>query len=118
VTRPFHVLYGLVHVMVLWLFVSCVAWIIGTELFDADTDWGELLRTMGFAQGPLVLLVFAAVPGLQHPAELVASLWLGLTYGAALDHALDIGSGKAWVTGVLCMVMMMAREYISRAIWT
>ncbi len=116
-TKPLYILLGVVHMVFLWLFASGVAWLIGTGLFDGDADWGELLRTMGFAQGPMVFMVFAAVPGLQLPAVLVVSIWLGMTYVTALQHALDISFGKAWVTGVLCAAIMMAREYINQAIW-
>jgi hypothetical protein len=116
-TEPFRILVFVAYLTALWVFVSGAAWIIGTEFFDGDAEWGELLRTMGFAQGPAVLMMVAAVPGLQLPTVLVVSVWLGMTYVAALTQALDIEPGKALATGGICLGIMLLSQYLGRVIW-
>ena len=78
-----------------WVTWACLTYLIGTHWFPerrTDTDVGELLRTLGYAGSPAVLLVFAIVPGV---GPFVTAVVSALTLGAmvmAVRQALDYTS--------------------------
>ena len=55
-------------------------------------DVGELLRTIGFAAVPGLLLAFGALPGLAVPIFAMASLWMLAAMIVAVRQALDYTS--------------------------
>jgi hypothetical protein len=62
-----------------WVLWSCLSFFIGTRFMpEAHTraDWGELLRTTGFASAPGVLRVFGVVPILGWLIFALVALWL------------------------------------------
>ena len=62
----------------------------------SDADWGELLRTTGFAAAPGMLRIFGIVPGLTGLVFFVASLWMLAAFVVAVRQALDYTStGRA-----------------------
>jgi len=108
-----------------WAIVTTLLWIVGV-LIDRDTSgFFELLRTVGFAASPLILLVVSALPGLSSPP--VAMTIIVLTHGwatvallVATREALDISTARA---AVLCAVVigilttalvLLVRHVISR----
>ena len=94
-----------------WLMWALITWLIGTKLFGGTATWGELLRTLGFASTPGLLMVFAVIPILGWPFVAVAALW-GLATGfVAVRQALDFGNGKTLATvviGWLCSAVLNA----------
>src|SRR6266436_5385060 len=55
--------------IVLWAIWAALVYAIGTRLLpeqDTHADWGEVARTVGFAQAPGLLRVFGIVPVLGH----------------------------------------------------
>lgn len=77
---------------VVWAFTTCQ---IGTRLLAAPethANVGELLRTLGFASAPGVLLVFAAIDALAAPLFLFCGLWMLAAMVVALRQALDYSS--------------------------
>jgi hypothetical protein len=70
-------------------------------VFRGTATWGELLRTLGFAQAPGVLLVAAIIPGLGWLVKSVVGLWLLVTGLIAIRQALDVTTGKAMLTALL-----------------
>jgi len=55
-------------------------------------DVGELLRTLGFAASPALLLVFGIIPGMTVPIVTLVMLWLVVTMVVAVRQALDYSS--------------------------
>jgi hypothetical protein len=53
---------GLIAAFIGWLAWSGITYLIGDKLLGGTATWGELLRTIGFAQSPGVLYVLAIVP--------------------------------------------------------
>lgn len=84
-----------------WLVWSGITYLIGDKLLGGTATWGELLRTIGFAQSPGVLYVFAAIPVLGVLVRLGVSLWILIAGIIAIRQALDFGTGRAVVTAVL-----------------
>ena len=57
------ILAGIIAALLGWLIWSGVTYVIGDKILGGTATWGELLRTLGFAQSPAVLAIFAIVPG-------------------------------------------------------
>ena len=92
---------GLVAEIVGWLVWSFVMYFVGTRLFGGTATYGELLRTMGFAYSPGVLLILRFIPFLGGLISLVVAIWRIITGFIAVREALDFDSGKAVATIIL-----------------
>lgn len=92
---------GLAGALLGWAVWSGIAYLVGTRLFSGRATWGELLRTVGFAQAPGVLLVLAVVPVLGGLVKLVVYFWLLATGFVALRQALDLDGLKTLLTAVV-----------------
>src|SRR5690606_12079248 len=53
---------GIIATYLGWLLWSGLTYLIGDKLLGGTATWGELLRTLGFAQTPRVLLLLAIIP--------------------------------------------------------
>jgi len=98
---------GVVSALLSWLLWAGVTNVVGTRIFGGTADWGELLRTLGFAQAPGVLWVLGIV-GLETPLKYVVGIWTLLTGVVAIRQALDFGTGKALLTALVGVLAMMA----------
>ncbi len=96
-----HVLSGLMTALSMWLVWAGITYLIGDKVLGGTATWGELLRTLGFAQAPGLLAVFGVFGPLSGVTELVVSGWLLVTGIVAIRQALDFGTGKAVLTAVL-----------------
>ncbi len=88
-------LYGLLAGLLGWAAWAGLIYFIGTTLFktaQTQADWGELARTMGFAQSPGVLKVFGFIPGVGPVIFLLVSLWQLAAMVIAVRQALDYTS--------------------------
>jgi hypothetical protein len=97
---------GLVAAFVGWLLWSGVTYLIGDKLLGGTATWGELLRTIGFAQSPGVLYVLAIVPIFGGLIRLAVLVWLLVAGIIAIRQALDFSTGKAVLTAVLGWLVM------------
>jgi len=84
-----------------WLIWAGVTYLIGAKIFGGTATWGELLRTLGFAQSPGLLYFLAIVPFLGGLVRLVVGLWMLVAGVIAVRQALDFGTGKAVLTVVI-----------------
>jgi hypothetical protein len=101
-----------------WLIVCTVLWIVGVVI-DRDTStFFELLRTIGFAAAPILLLVVAAIPGLASPSLAIVAKWIThLAAAAALviaaRQALDVSTARAVVIcGVVVAILAVTIAYV------
>ncbi len=83
-----------------WALWSATCYIVGVRIFGGTADWGELLRTIGFAQVPGVLLVLRILPGFGTLLYLFVLLWMIGAVLVAIRQALDFGSGRALATAL------------------
>ena len=98
---------GLIAAFVGWLVWSGVTYLIGAKVFGGTATWGELLRTIGFAQSPGVLLVLAIIPILGWFVRFAVWIWLLVAGIIAIRQALDFSTGKAILTALLGWLCMM-----------
>ena len=89
------VVFGVVLALLGWALLAWITYMVGTRLFptpDTSADWGELARTLGFAQSPGVLRIFGIVPGIGPLIISIVSIWLLVATVIAIRQALDYTS--------------------------
>lgn len=101
VVGPISVIGGLVSAYLGWLAWAAATYLIGDKLLGGTATWGQLLRALGFAQTPGVLMFLAILPLVGWVAAAVVVVWILVAGVLALAVALDFGIGKAILTGIL-----------------
>ncbi|HSG49884.1 MAG TPA: YIP1 family protein [Longimicrobiales bacterium] len=91
-----------------WFIWAGVTNLVGTRLLGGTADWGELLRTLGFAQAPGILAFLGALPLLGGSVSFVLALWTLVTGVVAIRQALDVSTGKAVLTALISMAVVIA----------
>lgn len=102
-----HALSSLVGAYVGWLLWSLVTYLIGDKLLGGTATWGELMRTLGFAQSPGVLNIFGIIPFLGGIVRFAVAIWILIAGIVAIRQACDFGTGKAVLTAVLGWIVYM-----------
>lgn len=103
---------GIVAAIVGWLVWAGITYLIGTWVMSGKATWGELLRTLGFAQTPGILLAFAFVPLLGWLVRFVIGIWMLVAGIIAIRQALDVSTGSAIGTAVLGWIALLALSYV------
>jgi hypothetical protein len=98
--------------LVFWGFWAGTTYLVGTRLFNGTATWGELLRTLGFAQAPGVLGVLGIIPLLGWVVKLALFFWILAAGIVAIRQALDFGTGKAILTALVGWVVYMAAAIV------
>lgn len=86
---------GIIVGLVGWAIWAWITYFLGTKLFrtpDTQANWGELARTLGYAQSPGVLKVLGFIPGVGPVIFAVVSLWQLVAMVIAIRQALDYTS--------------------------
>lgn len=81
-----------------WVVWAGITYLVGDKVFEGTATWGELLRTLGFAQAPGVLYLFGFLPLVGWILDMVIPLWMGIAAFIAVRQALDFGNGKTFFT--------------------
>lgn len=87
-----------VGALVIWGVWAGICYLVGVHIFGGNATWGELLRTLGFAQAPGILWIFAFIPILGWPLYALLPLWVAVAGFIAIRQALDIGNIKTVLT--------------------
>ena len=103
------VAYSIFRELVAWLLWSGITYVIGAKLLRGKATWGELLRTIGFAQSPGLLYALRAITILDSPVRYSVATWKLLAVIVAIRQALDFdetrwSNSKAVLTAVLGFV--------------
>jgi hypothetical protein len=85
-------------IIVAWLAESFVMFAVGTRVFPGTATYGQLLRTLGFAYAPTILLAFSFVPGWGALVVVGVFVWLLATRFIAMDQALDLSPRNTLAT--------------------
>ena len=86
---------AIIFALIGWALWALIIYWIGTTLFRTSqtrADWGQLLRTLGFAQSPGVLRIFGLIPIIGPVIFFATSLWQLATTVVAVRQALDYTS--------------------------
>ena len=90
------VLFSIPRALVSWVLLAWIVFLVGTKMLPVPgthADWGQVARTVGFAQSPGVFMVFGILPGAVGDVILViVSFWMLITMVVAVRQALDYTS--------------------------
>jgi hypothetical protein len=105
---------GLISALVFWLIWSLITYHVGTKFFkgpQTKATYGELLRTIGFAATPGVLLIFVFIPFVGGIISFLVWIWMLVAMVIAVRQALDFTTGRAigtvLVGGVVYLVVAL-----------
>ena len=102
---------GLISALVFWLLWSFITYFIGTKLFkgpETQSNYGELLRTIGFAATPGIFLIFIFIPYIGGFIYFVVWVWMLIAMVIAVRQALDFTTGRAIGTVLVGGVIYLA----------
>ncbi len=98
----------LIGSLISWLIWAGITYLIGSKLFGGTATWGELLRTLGFAQAPGVLLILSFIPLLGGLIAIVVWIWTTIAAVIGIRQALDFDTSKAVLTAVITIAVVIA----------
>ena len=102
-------IFGIVAALIGWAVYAFIAYWVGTNIFkgpQTEATWGQLLRTLGFASSPRVLLVLAVIPVtvISGLVVLAVFIWMLFTTVIAIRQALDFDTWRAIATAVVSLL--------------
>lgn len=106
---------GITSALIGWGIYAYVAYWVGTNWFRAPTTsatWGELLRTLGFANTPRLLLVIGIIPIAGVGLGLIVMLWTLAATVVAIRHALDFDLGAAVMTALTSWLTLFVASFV------
>lgn len=92
---------GLFLALLGWALGSFLVYFIGTRVFGGVATWGEVLRTVGFANAPGVLQIVRFIPVLGGLVLFVTGIWVLVCTVVAIRQALDVDTIKAVLTAII-----------------
>ena len=95
---------GVLAELVGWLVWSYVMYLVGTRVFRGTATYGELLRTLGFANSPGVLLILRFIPVIGGLVALIVGIWRIVAGFIAVREALDLDNGNTLATIVVGII--------------
>jgi hypothetical protein len=101
---------GIIAALIFWALYAFIAYWVGTNIFKGprtEATWGELLRTLGFASSPRVLLILGIIPIAGGLIWLAVFIWTLVTTVIAIRQALDFATGRAIATAVVSWLPMV-----------
>jgi hypothetical protein len=89
-----------------WMLMAGLTYVVGTRLFKGTADWGEMLRTLGFAQTPGVIAILGLIPILGRLVIFAVAIWQLVTAVVAIRQALDFDTQKAIFTALISWLIV------------
>ncbi|MCA9868675.1 MAG: YIP1 family protein [Anaerolineae bacterium] len=95
---------ALIGALLSWLVWSALTYFIGTKVFNATADMGEMLRVIGFAQAPRLLSGLGFIPCLGGILGFVGLIWALVASFVGIREGLDLDTGKTLATIVIAFI--------------
>ena len=92
---PLGLIVGIAAGIGLWALWAWVTYFVGTTILksaETEANWGQLARTLGFAQSPGILKVVGFIPVFGPIVFAIASIWQLVAMVIAIRQALDYTS--------------------------
>lgn len=90
-----------------WVVATAVVWVVGIKILEHTSDFRELLRTVGFATAPRILLLLGVLP--IGPLRLVLALsvlvLVVVSFVVAVRQALDVQTDRAVFVCIVAAVL-------------
>lgn len=111
---------GAVWAVVSWLVASLVMYYVGTRWFadeKTEADYGQLLRTLGFAASPGILRVLGIIGALRYLSFWASSIWMIASTVVAVRQALDYSTtSRAVIVCIIGFVIQIVLAWLF--LWT
>lgn len=111
--------FGTVASLLGWAFWAWITYLIGTRWLRepaTHADWGQLARTIGFAQAPGLLRVVGVIPFLHGFVFFVTALWTLVAVVIGVRQALDFTSTLRAVA--VCFLGWLVQVVLSALVMT
>ena len=118
--------FGIVAALAGWVFWAWITYFVGTKILatpETHANWGELARTLGYAQTPGLFKVFGFLPVIGPIVFFLATIWQLIAAIIAIRQALDYTSTRraigVAVIGFLAYVVVIGivmAIFVSQAI--
>jgi hypothetical protein len=102
----------LIGALVSWIIWAGITYVIGDKMFGGTATWGELLRTLGFAQAPRLLLVLGIIPVFGRLVWVAVAIWVLIAGIIAIRQALDFSTQKALLTALVGWAIVVVGQWI------
>lgn len=99
------IIIGTISALIGWYVWAFLTYYIGTKLLpeeQTEANYGQLLRTLGFASSPGLIRVVGIIPGLIGIVNFIASVWMLVAMVIAVRQALDYKSTLRAV--IVCVI--------------
>ena len=96
--------WGLVVALLGWQLWALVVYIIGAKLMKGtatQSSWGEVARTIGFANSPGVFRILGFIPVIGWIISIVVWIWILVAGVIGIRAALDFSTTRAVITVVI-----------------
>ena len=104
---------GTVSALLGWVVWAGLTYFIGTRIMpepQTRSDYGELLRTIGFASSPGILRILGIVPGFMGIVFIASGIWMLAAMVIAVRQALDYHS--TWRAVGVCLIGWLVQAII------
>jgi hypothetical protein len=104
---------SIVGALIGWVVGAVVVWFIGVNLLpgkNTEGDFGQLLRTVGFAQAPAVFGILAIIPILGWLIGFAVAIWVLMATVVAVKHALDYDDYLKPI--IVCLIAWVAMVFV------
>lgn len=99
---------GVVFGVIGFVLYAGIAYLVGAKLFataETRVTWGQLIRTLGFAQAPGILYVLGILPAVGGLIRFVVGVWILVASIIAIRQACDFSTGRAVLTAVVAWII-------------
>ena len=107
--------WSLVLALVGWLLWALIVYLIGAKIMkgkQTKSDWGEVARTIGFANSPGIFRILAFVPVVGWIISIAAWIWILIAGVIGVRAALDFSTGRAVITVIIGWLVYMALMFV------
>lgn len=108
-------LFGAIAAVAGWIVFSVIAYFVGSSLFataQTSATIGQVLRVVGFAQGPKIIGILGFIPLLGWIASLVAWIWFVVVAIVALRNAFEFSTERAVGTAIVALIVQVAVQVL------
>ncbi len=93
-----------------WLIWAYVTYYVGTSFFNGKSTPGEMLRVLGFAQAPGILVIIPVC------GSFIGWIWTLVCTFIAIRQGLDLDNTKALITAVIAFFVVLVVYLIIGAV--
>ena len=101
---------GILGTLFFWVAWSGITLWIGTNITkgpETQSNMGEMLRVLGYAHSPQVLILFVFIPVIGTLIASIASFWSLIAGVIAIRQALDFTTGRALITVIIGWLVVL-----------